>query len=243
MPSPVRFSPSTAVAIASPGQMAIHGATKSTSRASCSMPPQRRGRRLRPQPKIRERRFRQHRAGERHGHLDQQGAGDVGQHVPADDAQIIRPHRPGGEHVLLVADDEGLRPRQPGKRRDEDDADRQHGLNVSGAERRNHHDRQQQRRKREQAVHDAHQRRIQPASLVARGEPDGDAGAGADQHGDRAYRKRDAAAIEHPAEHVAAEPVGPKPMRSAREARAGPADRTPPGRSAPAPGPGSRATR
>ena len=91
-------------------------------------------RRLRAQAEEAQRQFQQHRIGEGDGRLDQQRRHHIRQDLADHDAPVA--HADGARRIdiLLAQHVVGRRPRQPRKPGNEDDADREHGVEDAGAE-------------------------------------------------------------------------------------------------------------
>ncbi len=173
-------------------------------------------RRLRAQAEEAQRRFQQHRVGERHSRLDQERRHHVGQDLAHHDAPVAHPDGAGGVDILLAQHVVGRRARQPRESRNEDDADREHGVEDAGAQARQQDDRQQDRREGEQQLHQPHQREIDPAAEIGGEDADDRAADQADADGDQRDLDRDARREDRARQHVAADLVRAQPVRGAR---------------------------
>ena len=131
------------------------------------------------------------------------------------------PERPAGLDVLLLLDREHAAPDQPGVDRDPDDGDGARDLHGADEPRRGREDDHQDDgeqvdREGEDEVHRPHHHGVDPPAVVPGDQPEGHADEEGEQHRRHADQQRDPGAVDHAAQHVAPELVGPERIVPAR---------------------------
>ncbi|GAB3981020.1 hypothetical protein GCM10027615_60750 [Plantactinospora veratri] len=157
---------------------------------------------------------RQQRAAGRHGAVDQQRFGDVGQDVPGEHAYPAQAGDPRGVHVVLFRDTRRERVGQSGEARCDREADRQHRTLETDSE----DDREEERQQQAGEGHRDVQRGSRPAAEAGaqqqRRHPERQAGGQTDQRGQQRQQHRQPGGDEYPGEDVPTEAVGAGPVRA-----------------------------
>ena len=144
------------------------------------------------------------------------GRDHVGQDVPEDDGGVPDPRQPRRLDVGLLADRQHVAARDPGERRHQAHRHRDGDVRHPEAEHGHGGDGEEDHRKREEAVHHPHHDRVEPSPVVAGDEPQAHADDHGGGHRHHAHHQRDARPVEDPAQDVAAEAVGPRPVAGRR---------------------------
>src|SRR2546425_769428 len=167
----------------------------------------RRGRRLGPDAEEGERRLDQDRVAEPDGGDDEDRRRHVRQDVAGDDARVAAAQGLRRLHVPVLLRREHRPANDARVARDDHDGDRDHRVGRVRLEDRDDRQREHQFRDRLDRVHDALAEEVEPTLAVATQEPDDHARRGADADGEESDPERDPAAVDDPAQDVAADVV------------------------------------
>ena len=134
-------------------------------------------------------------------------------YVPRQDAPVRAPERARRLHVVERADDQNLAARDARHAGPAHQPDHEQHDGHAGPDGRSDRDEQEQWREGERDIREAHDRCIDPAAVVARGETEHEAERECDQLAHETDRKRHTRAEQHAGENVAPLRVGAEPMR------------------------------